>query len=227
MMKIVAALVQILTRELGTKLKLWRHGPCPHVLVAHARRAGAENGERRSEKSRFIGTEAQSIFFMQTTDTWLCFWRREREKIKVQAFCSDCCLGGVTYNVDRIHIVTHKQRLVLGRTNTWPLAVVASSRNLRPAFLRDDYIKFVSTSRVHCVYCKPNNLRQALIHNRFIHSRCLGDLLPIRSLSTVLSVKPEAADLGVTVMDFSYFSALTDLVVYVDFTYLLFSNYSW
>ena len=52
------------------------------------------------------------------------------------------------------------------------------------------------------------------------------DLLPIRSLSTVLSVKPEAADLGVTVMDFSYFSALTDLVVYVRRFYLLFSNYS-
>ena len=114
------------------------------------------------------------------------------------------------------------KKLAPGCVNLPPAARVrqdAGSRNLRPAFLRDDCIKFVPTSRVHCVYCKPNNLRQALIHNRFIHSRCLGDLLPIRSLSTVLSVKPEAADLGDTVMDFSYFSALTDLVVYVDFTY--------
>ena len=52
----------------GTKLRLRHYEPFPRMFVAHARRR-----ERRSEKSRFIGTEAQSIFFMQTTDIWLCF----------------------------------------------------------------------------------------------------------------------------------------------------------
>ena len=57
------------------KLKLYCYYPCPSMLAAHA--------YWRSEKSRFIGTEAQSIFFMQTTDIWLCFcWRRRKGKGK-------------------------------------------------------------------------------------------------------------------------------------------------
>ena len=75
------------------KLKLYCYYPCPSMLAAHA--------YWRSEKSRFIGTEAQSIFFMQTTDTWLCFWRRERGRVEVSDV-QIVVLSWWGYNVDRI-----------------------------------------------------------------------------------------------------------------------------